>query len=322
MPQHHPRPWRRPGCQAADGSWQLKNCRQGTRSLCGTLQALTHSLTSHRPASTSIGPPSGYVIDSARARKCAPRLPRSEDPLASGYIWLLALWLLLHNRIRDARDHPGPLAELYETSQFLGQSVWLGAVSFLAFLIGSLLQIRIVRDGGRSVAMVVAAISHSRVPADQIGHRPMTARRYVARRTTPRLVTQACDASGGGFLTIDNCTIYIGSLKRSLKLGLARRTPLTARVAKSERISCSYFPNTSAVKPGERGVLQRSSRLLASLQSRRCIASILRRFPSSSSQSRSGCRRRTGIYGIPTTAIAPRSNSATQLALRLRSCLW
>lgn len=65
-------------------------------------------------------------------------------PLASGYIWLVILWLVLGAKLQS-----GPLKDLYETSQFLGQSVLLGVLSFLAFLIGSLLQIRIVRDGGR-----------------------------------------------------------------------------------------------------------------------------------------------------------------------------
>lgn len=65
-------------------------------------------------------------------------------PLASGYIWLVVLWLLFRGQLQR-----GPLEDLYETSQLLGQSVLLGVLSFLAFLLGSLLQLRIVRDGGR-----------------------------------------------------------------------------------------------------------------------------------------------------------------------------
>ena len=69
-----------------------------------------------------------------------PGLRDLRTPLAVGYLWLVALWLLLHKYLPTSIDAAkGPLKSLYELGDFVGEGVVLAAVTFVAYLLGSLL---------------------------------------------------------------------------------------------------------------------------------------------------------------------------------------
>jgi hypothetical protein len=68
-----------------------------------------------------------------------PGLRDLRAPLAAGYLWLLFAWLLLHDRIEEWRaDDEGIAADLLSTVDGLGPGGRVVAVSFLAYVIGSL----------------------------------------------------------------------------------------------------------------------------------------------------------------------------------------
>jgi hypothetical protein len=66
-------------------------------------------------------------------------------PLTVGYIWLLALWLLLEPVLPiEAEDtHDGPIHSLFELSSVVGSTVVLAGVSVIAYLLGTILFLRI-----------------------------------------------------------------------------------------------------------------------------------------------------------------------------------
>jgi hypothetical protein len=69
-----------------------------------------------------------------------PGLRDLRTPLAVGYLWLVALWLLLHKYVPTSLDAAkGPLKSLYQLGDFVGDKVLLAAVTFVAYLLGSLL---------------------------------------------------------------------------------------------------------------------------------------------------------------------------------------
>jgi hypothetical protein len=69
-----------------------------------------------------------------------PGLRDLRTPLTTGYLWLIALWLLLHDRLpKSIDDATGPIRSLYELGGFLGSTAVLAAVSFVAYLLGSML---------------------------------------------------------------------------------------------------------------------------------------------------------------------------------------
>lgn len=69
-----------------------------------------------------------------------PGLRDLRTPLAVGYLWLVALWLLLHKYLPASIDAAkGPLKSLYQLGDFVGNKMLLAAVTFVAYLLGSLL---------------------------------------------------------------------------------------------------------------------------------------------------------------------------------------
>jgi hypothetical protein len=61
-------------------------------------------------------------------------------PLAVGYMWLLALWLLFADYVPRKRPaSSGLAANLFDLGHFLGPTLTLGVVSFMAYLLGSFL---------------------------------------------------------------------------------------------------------------------------------------------------------------------------------------
>jgi hypothetical protein len=73
-----------------------------------------------------------------------PGLRDLRTPLAVGYLWLSALWLLVHAHIpRSIAEASGPLRSFYELGSFVGNAAVLAALSFIAYLLGSLLLVRI-----------------------------------------------------------------------------------------------------------------------------------------------------------------------------------
>ena len=69
-----------------------------------------------------------------------PGLRDLRTPLAAGYLWMVGLWLLLHNKVpmSVAEAPAGPIKSLYEIGSLLGQAVILAALSFIAYLLGSM----------------------------------------------------------------------------------------------------------------------------------------------------------------------------------------
>jgi hypothetical protein len=69
-----------------------------------------------------------------------PGLRDLRTPLATGYLWLLALWLLFHKYMpTSVAAAKGPLRSLYELGDFVGKGAILAAATFIAYLLGSLL---------------------------------------------------------------------------------------------------------------------------------------------------------------------------------------
>jgi hypothetical protein len=62
-------------------------------------------------------------------------------PLAAGYIWLLDAWLIWYQALPLSRPQgDGAVQALYDLGALLGRPTVIAAASFLAFLLGSILQ--------------------------------------------------------------------------------------------------------------------------------------------------------------------------------------
>jgi hypothetical protein len=99
-----------------------------------------------------------------------PGLRELRAPLASGYLWLVALWLALsHAGWLPSKRPPGngEVARLWDLGGTLGKTTLLAAVTFIAYLIGSFLELDpsgpIVIFLGRLLAVAFAPFS-SRFP--------------------------------------------------------------------------------------------------------------------------------------------------------------
>lgn len=65
-----------------------------------------------------------------------PGLRDLRTPLATGYIWLISLWLLIHGRIPARQHADGAALAVYQLRDEIGRPASLAAVSFLAFVVG------------------------------------------------------------------------------------------------------------------------------------------------------------------------------------------
>src|SRR3954471_461558 len=78
--------------------------------------------------------------DSAMLASLLPGLRDLRTPLATGYLWLVALWLLVHQYVpKSVFDASGPIRSLYQLGALAGTTACLAAVSFVAYLVGSML---------------------------------------------------------------------------------------------------------------------------------------------------------------------------------------
>ena len=69
-----------------------------------------------------------------------PGLRDLRTPLATGYLWLVVLWLLLHDNIPTSlQEATGPLHSLYELGALAGRGPVLAAVTFVAYVLGAIL---------------------------------------------------------------------------------------------------------------------------------------------------------------------------------------
>jgi hypothetical protein len=60
--------------------------------------------------------------------------------LAAGYLWLIGLWLIIYNHVpRSVHEASGPLRSIYELEGIVGQGAVFAAVSFIAYIVGSIL---------------------------------------------------------------------------------------------------------------------------------------------------------------------------------------
>jgi hypothetical protein len=60
-------------------------------------------------------------------------------PLAAGFLWLLACWLVVRDEFeRDGASTPGSVDALLDLKDQLGDAAFLGALTFVAYIVGSL----------------------------------------------------------------------------------------------------------------------------------------------------------------------------------------
>ncbi|MEV5240165.1 hypothetical protein AB0K89_13805 [Streptomyces cinnamoneus] len=71
-----------------------------------------------------------------------PGLREIRTPLVAGYIWLVTVWLAVERNIPNRQQAHGHLRQLYILTDFFGKSIILTVITFLAYLLGTLLQVR------------------------------------------------------------------------------------------------------------------------------------------------------------------------------------
>jgi hypothetical protein len=69
-----------------------------------------------------------------------PGLRELRTPLAVGWTWLVVLWVALGSSIPTDRSGIGLVQSLLDATSFLGKTVVLGVLAFVAYLLGSLMQ--------------------------------------------------------------------------------------------------------------------------------------------------------------------------------------
>jgi hypothetical protein len=73
-------------------------------------------------------------------------------PLATGYLWLINAWLAFGDRLPKTLPDVGPFSQLRALQEYSGKAGLAVAVSFLAYLVGSFLEmnpLRLWEHGGR-----------------------------------------------------------------------------------------------------------------------------------------------------------------------------
>ena len=69
-----------------------------------------------------------------------PGLRELRVPLVCGYISLLAAWLAFSDRLPHARPLNGSLAAVWDVGGYLGKPAIIGAMTFVAYLVGAVLE--------------------------------------------------------------------------------------------------------------------------------------------------------------------------------------
>jgi hypothetical protein len=93
-----------------------------------------------------------------------PGLRELRAPLAAGYLWLVALWLSLGRMGWLPTKRPpgnGEVARLWDLGGALGKTVVLAAVTFVAYLIGSFVE---MNPDGRTAALLKPVVLADRRP--------------------------------------------------------------------------------------------------------------------------------------------------------------
>ena len=127
-----------------------------------------------------------------------PGLRELRTPLAVGYLWLLLLYLATRDAIPDAANAKGIWAAVYELIDLLGAGVGLAALTFTAYLLGSLLSGIDLLSPARVVARLVRKRHGDDLSATTLlllppgpshaGHRNLDS--YIARQM-PRIAREA-----------------------------------------------------------------------------------------------------------------------------------
>ncbi|MFC7266579.1 hypothetical protein [Streptomyces lutosisoli] len=76
-----------------------------------------------------------------------PGIRELRTPLATGYIYLLALFLIVGDQIPTKGEAHDPLKLLYDVVGWIGKPTALAAATFVAYLLGSVLQVRAAAVG-------------------------------------------------------------------------------------------------------------------------------------------------------------------------------
>jgi hypothetical protein len=99
-----------------------------------------------------------------------PGLRELRAPLAAGYVWLASVGILFGRVIPHERPARGLLADIWSLADIVGSAAILAAVTFVAFLVGSLLE---VDPEGRwgSAAAEVTRTRMKRVKGPRVGER-------------------------------------------------------------------------------------------------------------------------------------------------------
>jgi hypothetical protein len=67
-----------------------------------------------------------------------PGLRDVRTPLTIGYLWLTFAWIVWGDHLPDGRPSGnGPIARLYDLSDFLGNGAVIAAISFSAYVLGA-----------------------------------------------------------------------------------------------------------------------------------------------------------------------------------------
>jgi hypothetical protein len=82
--------------------------------------------------------------ESSMLASLLPGLRDLRTPLATGYLWLVVIWLVAHQYVPlTIQQAPPPLKPLFQLGSVLGTSAVLAALSFVAYVMGSLLAFKV-----------------------------------------------------------------------------------------------------------------------------------------------------------------------------------
>jgi hypothetical protein len=144
-----------------------------------------------------------------------PGLRELRAPLVSGYLWLISAWLVLsHMEWLPAKRPPGDgeVARLWDLGGTLGKTVVLAVVTFIAYLIGSFLE---MDPDGRLAAQLKPLILADRRP----GHLRRVMTGVTADLTEDDVIREAIrlvEHARGGF-SDDDATIVARSISREAR---------------------------------------------------------------------------------------------------------
>jgi hypothetical protein len=96
-----------------------------------------------------------------------PGLRDLRTPLAAGYLWIVGLWLLIHQHVpKTVGNATGPIRSLYELGNIVGSTASLAALTFVAYIIGSLLSFRLGTTTNSVFRVLVKMWTGGALPVD------------------------------------------------------------------------------------------------------------------------------------------------------------